>query len=78
MFNQTKNAASKNSAGKRPQYRVWLVQDAPDGGTDWIELAGLWPTKSGKGFKGKLMNSLAVAGDRIVVLLANAKTAKEG
>ena len=46
------------SAGARPKFRAWLVQDTPEGEAHWTELSGLWPTKSGTGFKGALRTPL--------------------
>ena len=78
MTDQTHNTAAGKSPGTRPQFRVWLVQETPDGETNWTELCGLWPTKSGKGFKGALKAPLAATEGRIVVLPATAKSGKEG
>lgn len=52
----------------RPQYRVWLVQDQPDGKAKWTEICGLWPTQTNAGFKGNLKKPLAATEGRIVVM----------
>lgn len=67
-----------NSAGARPKFRAWLVQDTPEGEAHWTELSGLWPTKSGTGFKGALRTPLAATEGRLVILPATFKPGKEG
>lgn len=74
------NATNEQSkpAGARPKFRAWLVQDTPEGEAHWTELSGLWPTKSGKGFKGALTTPLAATEGRLVILPATFKPGKEG
>lgn len=78
MFKATQTNTQDKPSGTRPTWRLWLVQDTPEGETRWTELSGLWPTKSGKGFKGALRTPLAAAQGRIVVLPATFKPGKEG
>jgi hypothetical protein len=54
--------------GSRPLYRVYLVEDQPEGNPKWTELSGLWPTKTGTGFKGNLKTPIAATGGRIIVM----------
>lgn len=53
--------------GQPPAFRAWLVQDRDGDEPLWIELAGLWPTKSGKGFTGNLKTPMAATTGRIVI-----------
>lgn len=61
-----------------PRFRAWLVQDREGKAPLWIEITGLWPTKSGTGYCGQLRKPLAATGGRLVVLLASLKPGKEG
>ncbi len=47
----------------------WLATDKPDGKAEWTELAGLWPTRTGKSYSGAL-RQLVTAAWRIVILPA--------
>jgi hypothetical protein len=78
MTNETETNDQSKSAGSRPKFRAWLVQDTPEGEAHWTELSGLWPTKSGKGFKGNLTTPLAATEGRLVILPASFKAGKEG
>ncbi len=78
MTTQTQNTAEQAPKGSRPKFRAWLVQDTPEGEAHWTELSGLWPTKSGAGFKGTLRTPLAATEGRIVILPASFKPAGEG
>lgn len=78
MTNETKTNDQSKSTGSRPKFRAWLVQDTPEGEAHWTELSGLWPTKSGKGFKGNLTTPLAATEGRLVILPASFKPGKEG
>lgn len=59
MTTEHKTQDQTKSASARPKFRAWLVQDTPEGEAHWTELSGLWPTKSGTGFKGALRTPLA-------------------
>jgi hypothetical protein len=72
----TQNTEEKK--GVRPNFRAWLVQDTEEGEPRWTELSGLWPTKSGAGFKGALRTPLAATTGRLVILPATFKPGKEG
>ena len=85
MTNTTNEFAKTNgdtetngSAKTRPNFRAWLVQDTPEGEARWTELSGLWPTKSGAGFKGGLRTPISATTGRIVILPASFKPAEEG
>jgi hypothetical protein len=78
MTNETETNDHAKSTGSRPKFRAWLVQDTPEGEAHWTELSGLWPTKSGKGFKGNLTTPLAATEGRLVILPASFKPGKEG
>ena len=78
MTDATQTNTQERPSGTRPAWRLWLVQDTPEGEAHWTELSGLWPTKSGKGFKGTLRTPLAATTGRIVVLPATFKPGKEG
>lgn len=78
MTNETETNDQSKSTGLRPKFRAWLVQDTPEGEAHWTELSGLWPTKSGKGFKGNLTTPLAATEGRLVILPASFKPGKEG
>lgn len=77
MTKATQNQTPEAPKGSRPRFRVWLVQDTPEGEAHWTELSGLWPTKSGKGFKGALSTPIAATEGRIVILPATFKPAEE-
>ena len=64
---------SQPSGSEKPTCRVWLVQDREGQKPLWTELAGLWPTKSGNGHSGKLMQPVAALARRVVVLPADQK-----
>lgn len=78
MTNETETDDQPKATGSRPKFRAWLVQDTPEGEAHWTELSGLWPTKSGKGFKGNLTTPLAATEGRLVILPASFKPGKEG
>jgi len=79
MTDANTNTAQKPRAKSRPSFRAWLVQDTPEGEARWTELSGLWPTKSGAGFKGNLRTPVSATAGRIVILPASFKpTAEEG
>lgn len=78
MTTETETHDENKPAGARPKFRVWLVQDTPEGEPHWTDLAGLWPTKSGKGFKGALSTPIAATEGRLVILPATFKPSKEG
>ena len=73
MINTKRNQQTGTAQGTRPNFRVWLVQDTPDGQAQWTELSGLWPTKSGNGYKGNLRVPVNAATGRLVVLPATYK-----
>ena len=77
MTNENESNDQTKSTGSRPKFRAWLVQDMPEGEAHWTELSGLWPTKSGKGFKGNLVTPLAATEGRFVILPASFKPGKE-
>lgn len=77
MTNANEPNDQTKSTGSRPKFRAWLVQDTPEGEAHWTELSGLWPTKSGKGFKGNLTTPLAATEGRLVILPASFKPGKE-
>ncbi len=77
MTNEPSQQAGE-SGRARPTLRVWLVTDKPDGKPEWMELAGLWPTKTGKGYSGALRQPVAATAGRIVILPAASNPAKEG
>jgi len=58
---------------RRPIYRLWLVEDGPEGQPQWTALTGLWRTRKGNGFTGSLTQPLAAPGGRLVVLPASFK-----
>ncbi len=78
MTDTTTNQEQEKPSGTRPNFRAWLVQDTPEGEAHWTELSGLWPTKSGKGFKGSLKTPIAATTGRLVILPATFKPGKEG
>lgn len=78
MTNATQTNPAEKSNSSRPKFRAWLVQDTPEGEPHWTELSGLWPTKSGKGFKGALRTPLAATEGRLVILPATFNPHKEG
>lgn len=78
MTNATQTNQAETPRGSRPSFRAWLVQDTPEGEAHWTELSGLWPTKSGKGFKGALRTPLAATTGRLVILPASFNPSKEG
>ncbi|MEM1363956.1 MAG: hypothetical protein AAGF94_20040 [Pseudomonadota bacterium] len=61
---------SSQEKGQRPSFRAWLVQDQDGGEPIWIELSGLWPTKSGKGYSGSLKTPVSTTTGRIVIMPA--------
>lgn len=73
MTKSTQNQQTTAQRGSRPQFRAWLVQDTPNGEAHWTELSGLWPTKSGNGYKGNLQIPVNAATGRIVILPAKFK-----
>lgn len=77
MTEQTQKQTPEAPKGSRPGFRAWLVQDTPEGEARWTELSGLWPTKSGKGFKGALSTPVAATEGRIVILPATYKPNQE-
>lgn len=78
MKNEPKPQDGTAAASERPRYRAWLVQDGEDGAARWMEVTGLWPTKSGKGYCGTIRKPVAAAGGRLVVLPAGVNPGKEG
>jgi|OM-RGC.v1.032665191 hypothetical protein len=60
-------------AKRRPIYRLWLVEDGPEGQPQWTALTGLWRTRKGNGFTGSLTQPVAATGGRLVVLPASFK-----
>lgn len=65
------------TARERPIYRLWLVEDGPDGQPQWTALTGLWRTRKGNGYTGRLTSPVAVTGGRLVVLPASFKPGSE-
>jgi len=70
MTDATQTQTQDKPSGTRPKFRAWLVQDTPEGEAHWTELSGLWPTKSGKAFKGNLRTPIAATEGRLVILPA--------
>lgn len=66
-------APASERPSERPSFRAWLVIDREDSEGDWIELAGLWPTKSGTGYRGALKTPVNATQGRIVILPATFK-----
>ena len=65
-FAKTNGSTEPNGSTKtRPSFRAWLVQDTPEGEARRTELSGLWPTKSGAGFKGGLRTPVSATTGRI-------------
>ncbi len=62
---------SQPASRDKPAFRAWLVQNREGRKPLWIELAGLWPNKSGKGHSGKLGQPIATLSGRIVILPAD-------
>ena len=73
MTDENTNTERKTRAKARPHFRAWLVQDSEDGESRWTELSGLWPTKSGKGFRGGLRTPVSATTGRLVILPASFK-----
>ncbi len=78
MFKTNTKTTSNDRPKSRPNFRVWLVQDTTEGESRWTELAGLWPTNSGKGFKGGLRTPVSATTGRIIVLPASFKPKQTG
>jgi hypothetical protein len=78
MINTDKKNTSTAPQKSRPNFRVWLVQDISEDESRWTELAGLWPTKSGKGFKGGLRTPVSATAGRIIILPASFKPKQAG
>ena len=78
MTDATQTQPAEKPSGTRPKFRAWLVQDTAEGEAHWTELSGLWPTKSGKGFKGSLRAPIAATAGSFVILPATFKPSKEG
>lgn len=66
----------------KPLYRVWVVQDRPDGGKPrWTELSGLWPLKTGKeGYSGRVDTPVALRDGKLTgrIVVLPAKDAPQG
>lgn len=78
MTNTSPETFTLTSPPMRPIYRAWFVQDGEDGKSIWTELSGLWPTKSGNGYRGAIKQSQMLDRGRLVVLPATFNPAKEG
>lgn len=65
---QTETQAPR--APERPHFRAWLVQDDKEGNPVWQELTGLWPTKSGTGYRGAIRKPVTATTGRLVILPA--------
>jgi hypothetical protein len=73
MTNTSPKTFQLQSPPMRPIYRAWFVQETEDGKSIWTELSGLWPTNSGKGYRGSLKQPQMLDRGRIVILPATSK-----
>ncbi len=64
---------NENEQKQLPTYRLWLVQEKEGEDDIWTELAPLWPTRSGKGFTGLMVNR-NVLPDRARLVLLPSRT----